>query len=52
MAKEITPHVDEWDEAGTFPRELYARAADVGLLAGLVRAASEFATSRTDEGSG
>ena len=32
VAKEITPHVDEWDEAGTFPRELYARAADVGLL--------------------
>ncbi len=32
VAKEITPHVDEWDESGTFPRELYARAADVGLL--------------------
>jgi acyl-CoA dehydrogenase len=32
VAKEITPHVDAWDEAGTFPRELYARAADVGLL--------------------
>jgi acyl-CoA dehydrogenase len=32
VAKEITPHVDEWDEAGTFPRELYARAAEVGLL--------------------
>ena len=26
------PHVADWDEAGGFPRELYARAADVGLL--------------------
>ena len=32
VAKEITPHVNEWDEAGGFPRELYARAAEVGLL--------------------
>ncbi|MFV0280038.1 MAG: acyl-CoA dehydrogenase family protein [Rhodoblastus sp.] len=30
--KEIAPFVDEWDEAGTFPRELYKKAADVGLL--------------------
>jgi acyl-CoA dehydrogenase len=29
---EIEPHVDEWDEAGTFPRELYRKAAEVGLL--------------------
>lgn len=29
--KEITPFVDEWDEAGTFPRELYKKAADIGL---------------------
>jgi acyl-CoA dehydrogenase len=29
---EIEPHVDEWDEAGTFPRELYRKAAQVGLL--------------------
>jgi len=32
VAKEITPHAAEWDEAGTFPRDLYRRAADVGLL--------------------
>src|SRR5262245_55242941 len=28
---EIAPHVNEWDEAGTFPRELYRRAAAVGI---------------------
>ncbi|MES1928346.1 acyl-CoA dehydrogenase [Salinisphaera dokdonensis CL-ES53] len=32
VAEEIAPHVDEWDEAGSFPRELYQRAADIGLL--------------------
>jgi acyl-CoA dehydrogenase len=32
VAREIAPHVDGWDEAGTFPRDLYRRAADVGLL--------------------
>ncbi|HSJ27957.1 MAG TPA: acyl-CoA dehydrogenase family protein [Acidimicrobiia bacterium] len=32
VAKEITPHVDEWDEAGTFPRELYAKAGALGLF--------------------
>jgi acyl-CoA dehydrogenase len=32
VAREITPHVDAWDEAGTFPRELYAKAAAIGLL--------------------
>ena len=30
--KEIVPHVDEWDESGEFPRELYKKAGDVGLL--------------------
>ena len=30
--KEIAPFVDEWDEAGGFPRELYKKAADVGIL--------------------
>ncbi len=30
--KEIAPHINEWDEAETFPRALYARAADAGLL--------------------
>jgi acyl-CoA dehydrogenase len=32
VACEITPHVDAWDEAGTFPRELYRSAAAIGAL--------------------
>jgi acyl-CoA dehydrogenase len=32
VEKEIAPFVDEWDEAGEFPRELYHKAAQVGLL--------------------
>jgi acyl-CoA dehydrogenase len=31
-AKEIAPHVTDWDRAGEFPRGLYARAAQLGLL--------------------
>ena len=30
--KEIAPHVQEWDQAGEFPRALYKRAAQLGLL--------------------
>ena len=30
--REIAPHVTAWDEAGSFPRELYGKAADAGLL--------------------
>jgi len=30
--KEIAPYADEWDEAETFPRELYRKAAGIGLL--------------------
>ena len=33
VSKEVAPYVDEWDEAGTFPRELYVKAAQAGLLA-------------------
>jgi len=29
---EVAPFVSEWDEAGRFPRELYRRAAQMGLL--------------------
>jgi acyl-CoA dehydrogenase len=29
---EIAPHATDWDEAGEFPRDLYARAAEIGLL--------------------
>lgn len=32
VARELTPFVNEWDESGTFPRELYRKAADVGLI--------------------
>ena len=30
--KEIAPHAADWDEAGTFPRALYQKAAQAGLL--------------------
>ncbi len=29
---EIAPHVNAWDEANAFPRDLYRRAAQIGLL--------------------
>ncbi|RAS12298.1 acyl-CoA dehydrogenase family protein [Cupriavidus alkaliphilus] len=29
---EVAPHADAWDEAGSFPRELYRKAAAAGLL--------------------
>ncbi len=32
VQREIAPHINAWDEAGSFPRELYARAAALGLL--------------------
>ncbi|NEX63690.1 acyl-CoA dehydrogenase family protein [Noviherbaspirillum galbum] len=32
VANEITPFVNEWDEAGSFPRALYSKAAEIGLL--------------------
>ena len=32
VQREIAPHVNAWDEAGSFPRALYARAAAIGLL--------------------
>ena len=32
VAQEITPYVNDWDEAGTFPRALYGKAAHLGLL--------------------
>jgi len=30
--KHMMPFVDEWEEAGEFPRDLYKKAAEVGLL--------------------
>ena len=32
VERESAPHVDAWDEANAFPRELYAKAAAAGLL--------------------
>lgn len=32
VAKEITPHVEEWEEQGEFPRELFKWAGDLGFL--------------------
>lgn len=29
---EIAPFVDQWDEAGEFPRALYKKAAEIGLI--------------------
>ena len=31
IAREITPFVNEWDEAETFPRALYERTAEMGV---------------------
>ncbi|MCP3951452.1 MAG: acyl-CoA dehydrogenase [Desulfobacterales bacterium] len=30
--KEIKPFIDEWEEAGEFPRELYKKAAEIDIL--------------------
>lgn len=32
VEREIMPHIDEWEEAGEFPRELYRKAGEAGLL--------------------
>jgi acyl-CoA dehydrogenase len=32
VEREIAPHIDAWDEAGSFPRTLYRRASALGLL--------------------
>ncbi|MCW5636536.1 MAG: acyl-CoA dehydrogenase family protein [Rubrivivax sp.] len=32
VAREVTPHVEQWEADGAFPRELYAKAAEIGLL--------------------
>lgn len=32
VERDITPHVDAWERAKEFPRELYRKAADIGLL--------------------
>jgi acyl-CoA dehydrogenase len=32
VERELLPHAAAWDEAGEFPRELYRKAAQAGLL--------------------
>jgi len=32
VERELTPHVDGWERDKAFPRELYAKAAEMGLL--------------------
>ena len=32
VEREIKPFVDEWEEKGEFPRELYRKAAEAGFL--------------------
>src|ERR1700710_346928 len=32
VTKEIAPHVDDWEAAREFPRELYGRCAELGFL--------------------
>lgn len=32
VEREIKPFVDEWEEAGTFPRDLYTKAGEAGFL--------------------
>ena len=32
VAKEITPFIDDWEEQGEFPRDLYQKAGAVGIL--------------------
>ncbi len=33
VEREIEPYASEWDETGTFPRELYQKAAEIGIMA-------------------
>ncbi|WP_335618616.1 acyl-CoA dehydrogenase family protein [Limnobacter sp.] len=32
VERHVTPHINEWEEAGTFPREIYKLAGDAGIL--------------------
>lgn len=33
VERELRPHVNDWEEAGSFPRALYRQAGELGLLA-------------------
>lgn len=32
IKKEVLPNIDEWEENGAFPKEMYKKAGDLGLL--------------------
>jgi len=32
VERELSPHIEAWEEAGEFPRSLYAKAGELGLL--------------------
>ncbi|MEQ9545290.1 MAG: acyl-CoA dehydrogenase family protein [Marinobacter sp.] len=32
VATHVLPHIDDWEEAGEFPRDIYKKAGDAGLL--------------------
>ena len=32
VEREISPHVEDWEEQGNFPIELYKKAGDAGIL--------------------
>ncbi len=32
VERELSPHIEAWEEAGAFPRELYTKAGEFGLL--------------------
>ena len=32
LAAEVSPYLDQWEEAGKLPDSLWAKAADIGLL--------------------
>ncbi len=44
--EEIAPFAQEWDEAGIFPREIFRKAADLGLFG--IRVPTELGGSGLD----
>ncbi len=46
--REILPHVEEWEEQGSFPKELYLKAAEQGLLG--IRVPEKFGGAGLDYG--
>ncbi|WP_197477260.1 acyl-CoA dehydrogenase family protein, partial [Alcanivorax sp. HI0044] len=46
VEREILPEVDDWEEAGEFPRELYKTAANAGILG--INAPEEFGGTGED----